>query len=409
MLFVAGAATAKEKKDKTNQPVPVKTLLKNARAAIKNNKDQNKEEKNLNDALKREGLSNEEKTEMLYTLSQLNRSINDGENMKAYLKQPYDTVKFFNTILNACQYAVTCDSIDAIPNDKGKSRLAYRSKNKDLLLRYRSNIYAGGRFFLKKNNYKASLPYFTMYYDMKDMPMMDYNMKLTTDTLLDRIALYAVVASYDSDQPRTTLRYIDRAMSGADAKIKPLLQEYKVRSYQWIKDTVNYRKQLVVGCHDYPQHDYFFLQLVDLYDSLTLYNKGIELADSMLQNVNKRPLYWHAKSIMNVRLHHWAEAAQASDSVLAMQPDNVEALYNKGISHLNMTMEFAATACYDFSRPEGLRDRQQITEGYRKAQKPFEMLRALCPDDKQKWAPALYRIYLNLNMGKEFAEIEKLL
>lgn len=409
MLLAAGSALAKEKKDKANQPVPVKTLLKNARAAIKNSKDQAKEEKNLVDALKREGLSDNEKTEMLYTLSLLNRSMNDAENLKAYLKQSYDTVRFFNTILMACQYAVQCDSIDALPNDKGKTHLTYRSKNKDMLLRYRPNIYAGGRFFLRKNNYKSALPYFTMYYDMKDMPMMDYNEKLTTDTLLGRIALYAVVASYDSEQPRTTLRYIDRALSSSDPKIKPLLQEYKVRSYQWIGDTVRYHEQLKVGCHDFPEHDYFFLKLIDAYDSLALYNKGIALADSMIEHVSKRPLYWHAKSVMNVRLHNWDEAAKASDSVLAMQPDHIDALYNKGISHLNMTSEYAATACYDYTRPECIQARQRIIDGYRKAQKPFEILRALCPDDKQKWAPALYRIYLNLNMGKEFAEIEKLL
>jgi tetratricopeptide repeat protein len=31
------------------------------------------------------------------------------------------------------------------------------------------------------------------------------------------------------------------------------------------------------------------------------------------------------------------------------------------------------------------------------------------PQDKDKWAVALYTIYLNLNMGKEFEEIDKLL
>ena len=31
------------------------------------------------------------------------------------------------------------------------------------------------------------------------------------------------------------------------------------------------------------------------------------------------------------------------------------------------------------------------------------------PDDKDRWAAALYNIYLNLNMGKEFEEIDKML
>ena len=31
------------------------------------------------------------------------------------------------------------------------------------------------------------------------------------------------------------------------------------------------------------------------------------------------------------------------------------------------------------------------------------------PDEKDKWAPSLYRIYLNLNMGRQFDEIDRLL
>ena len=39
----------------------------------------------------------------------------------------------------------------------------------------------------------------------------------------------------------------------------------------------------------------------------------------------------------------------------------------------------------------------------------MERYRELRPDEKEKWAAALYNIYLNLNMGKEFLEIDRLL
>ena len=39
----------------------------------------------------------------------------------------------------------------------------------------------------------------------------------------------------------------------------------------------------------------------------------------------------------------------------------------------------------------------------------MEMVRKLEPKNTERWAPALYRIYLNLNLGKEFDEIDKLL
>ena len=39
----------------------------------------------------------------------------------------------------------------------------------------------------------------------------------------------------------------------------------------------------------------------------------------------------------------------------------------------------------------------------------MERLRKLEPNDPARWAPALYRIYLHLNMGKEFDEIDRIL
>ena len=39
----------------------------------------------------------------------------------------------------------------------------------------------------------------------------------------------------------------------------------------------------------------------------------------------------------------------------------------------------------------------------------MEKYMKLRPEDKNRWAPLLYRIYLSLNMGKKFSEIDALL
>ena len=75
----------------------------------------------------------------------------DGENLKAYLKQKYDTATYFNTLLSATDYALKCDSFDVMPDQKGRVKPRYRNKTREILLKYRSNIYNGGRFYLRKN------------------------------------------------------------------------------------------------------------------------------------------------------------------------------------------------------------------------------------------------------------------
>jgi hypothetical protein len=53
--------------------------------------------------------------------------------------------------------------------------------------------------------------------------------------------------------------------------------------------------------------------------------------------------------------------------------------------------------------------KKQITKMYQQALPYMETYRKLAPQEKQKWGDALYRIYFNLNMGKQFDEIDRIL
>ncbi len=55
------------------------------------------------------------------------------------------------------------------------------------------------------------------------------------------------------------------------------------------------------------------------------------------------------------------------------------------------------------------KQQKQQQEYYLKAKPYMETYRALRPENKDKWATALYNIYLNLNLGQQFEEIDRLL
>lgn len=409
LLFSLVCMAGPEKKEKEKAPTPIKSLLKDARAAIKNKKDQAKNEQTLEQALKRKDVTNEEISDIRHTQALLNISLNDAENLKAYLKQKYDTAAYFNTLLKASQYAIKCDSTDTLPNAKGKVRNEYRVRNREILLKYRPNLYAGGRFFLRKNDYKTALPFFRTYVDMINEPCIAQTKTLPADTLLNRAFFYAAVAAYNSNQPKQALLYIDNAIAEADSIQKPNLQEYKVRSLLATGDTVAWKDELMVGCMMYSKHDFFFQTLEEMYEEQRQYDRGIELADSMLHHVQDIPLYWHVKSIMYLDKQDWDKCIEMCDSTLRRDSVHTQALYNKGISYVNRAAILAENACYDLKNPRCRKERQRIKELYNAARGPFEQYKALLPDDKKRWVPSLYRIYLNLNLGKEFNEMEKLM
>lgn len=67
------------------------------------------------------------------------------------------------------------------------------------------------------------------------------------------------------------------------------------------------------------------------------------------------------------------------------------------------------SSCKDADNPQYNIDKQKTLDLYRKARPCMEKVRKLQPEMMDRWAPALYRIYLNLNLGEEFVEIDRLL
>ena len=66
-------------------------------------------------------------------------------------------------------------------------------------------------------------------------------------------------------------------------------------------------------------------------------------------------------------------------------------------------------ACSNIKDPRFEQDRRDIRNLYAAAMPCMQKVRELQPDNIDRWAPPLYRIYLFLNKGKEFDEIDKLL
>lgn len=399
-VFAAGAA---------DKPTKVKTLLSEAKAAVKNGNNQANAEKNLMANVAREDVTKSQRAEMYFMAQELERSMNDAENLKFYLKQSYDTVKFFSTILKMHEYLLICDSIEAQPNDQGKVKYRYHKRGREIMTAYRSNLLNGGKFLLKRNKYAEAFPYFDMFIRTARSTFFLDVSEVRNDTLLPHVAYWATVSAYNANQAKASLRYINDAINGADSTLRMSLQEYKVRCYEALNDSGNWVKALREGVHLYPAHDYFFLHLIDWYSGNKQYDDAIALCDSMLQRVGDRAIYWYGQSQMYLGKEQYDSCIVAVNEALRLEPQMVDACYNKGISYLNKAVAFAETACNDIRDPKCREDRKTLQELYRNAKEPMELVRKLTPDDSKRWASPLYRIYLYLNMGDEFAEMEKIL
>ena len=77
-------------------------------------------------------------------------------NERMYLRQQQDTAALFKLALKMFGDYQSLDSVDALPDKKGRVHLKYRNSNSAFLNIYRPNLYNGGVYFLRKQNYKEA-------------------------------------------------------------------------------------------------------------------------------------------------------------------------------------------------------------------------------------------------------------
>lgn len=121
-----------------------------ARDQVKAGKDLNKAQASMEKLLK--DSANLGNKKIWVTLFDAVRKQYEQGNEKLYLKQKYDTAQLFNLGRQMFLIAQGLDSVEMVPNRKGKVDIEYRKAHAEYLKRIRPNIYNGGVWFCRRRN-----------------------------------------------------------------------------------------------------------------------------------------------------------------------------------------------------------------------------------------------------------------
>ena len=317
-------------------------------------------------------------------------------NEKFYLKQSLDTAAFFGNVNRMFTVLETLDSIDARPNKKGRVAPSYRKRHASQMDAQRSNLFNGGVFHVRKGNWKDAYKFFQTYIDCRKQPLFtgyDYNAR---DKRMPEAAYWATFSAYKQHDPELTLRYQNTAL--LDSSRAAFTLQYVAEAYLWQNDRDLYLTTLQEGFRRFPQFAYFFPRLIDEYTRLGQHEKALAAADSAIAVNDSSQLFLFAKSSALLRLERNEACIEVCQRLIQLNDSLSEVYFNAGTAHMNIAM----MASED-------NDKKTASQHYQSARTYMETYRKMSPDEKSKWAPALYRIYLNLNMGRQFDEIDELL
>lgn len=317
-------------------------------------------------------------------------------NEKMYKKEKIDTVQLFTLTKRMFTIAERLDSLDMLPDKKGKVNLQYRKANSEKLMTYRPNLFFGGAYYVRKSEFDKAFDLFETYIDCSQQLLFEAQDLMNTDTRMGEAAYWASYSGYRMNDPVKTLRYIELARRDT-AKLESTLL-YAAEAWRMLNDETQYQTILWEGFRLNPHSSYFFPRLIDSYTARGNYEQGLAVANEALKSDSLNQLFLFAKSTMQLNLGQYADCLMTSEQLINMNCEMADAYYNAGTACLNIILKM-----------DSRNHKKQIKRMYQRALPYMEAYRRLAPQEKDRWAPALYRIYFNLNMGKEFDEIDKLL
>ena len=357
----------------------------------------------------------------------IQRRRSEEEMKNAYLRKPYDTLQVYNSALNMCRYFFKCDELAQIPNEKGKIKNKYRKSNSATMLNERGNLINGGIQYYntylgseKKEDGQKALDFFGTYVDMAAHPMFEKENLLQTDTILPTIAYYAsMVAARLEDYP-SVLKYAPYARD--DKEVGKFAMELESTALKAEGDTTKWIASLQEGIRKYPDHQFFFGNLIDYYSNNNKYDEALKFADDMLAKDPNNTFYLYVKGYLYHNMYtvlREKDPGQAAASLekaiefyqktTEIDPNYAEAYSNLGLVYCLQAQDFSEKATADVNDPKYQQDQATLKTFYEKARPCYEKARQLQPEKKELWLNGLYRVYYNLQMGPEFEEIESLM
>lgn len=333
------------------------------------------------------------------------------QNRNMYLGTNPDTVKYFDHIYNIYYYGMKCDSIESVPDERGRQNYRYRRNNADIMLRYRKNLHAAGRYFFSKKDFRKAATYVDLYLSTKTLPMYKAASKPYAESEADttRMSTICVLSSYAVSDHRLAVKYLNTSLSvEADTTTKVQLHEIGSKSYAALGDTVSMLSSLRSGFSLSPRTEYFYLTLLNYYTAHNQPVDALTLTDSMLTVMPEHRDYWFVRASLCSQLD------MPSDTILAayarciqLRPDDVDSYVATGKIYLQRAQKLYSAFNLTLTDPGYLKAKAAISAEYDHACRAFESVRALNESKTELWLAELRECYYRLNKGRELKGLER--
>lgn len=329
-----------------------------------------------------------------------------AENRNMFLNTRPDTTKYFTYIYRIYEFGFSCDSLDRLPDAKGRVRPSYTTHVVSLLSAYRNNIKSAGKYYYKKNKFDDSYRFFDLYLSTLHHPLITAAKEYKADEDTLSLANLAVFSAYNASKFKQVMKYLPMAMK--DSTDYVLLCQIASKSCMELVDTLGAVAYLQEGWTTAPEQEFFYINLIDYHVERHEYIDAIHIIERQLTVEPQKRLLWYLKGKCEECIDSVDLAVGSFEKAVEIQPDDALSYSSLGGIFIDR-----ARKVYDINNNKPgtqayTKAKNAQNKIYQQAQEFLENARKYAPDNPTLWHEGLMEVYYKLNLGKELQELEKI-
>jgi Tfp pilus assembly protein PilF len=331
----------------------------------------------------------------------------NDENVK-YYNGKSDTVTMYNYLLDWFKYALKADSLQMIPNEKGKVNYEARKTMIPRVQRNLSNLINAGIFYFNhRSDFATAYKLFDQYYQMaQSEPFAELMAEdQTWKTYKDQWAYFPTLCAMSLENWENCLKYAQIAKN--DSTYGPDATELICESYANLGDTVKWLDALKEGLYKYPTREYYYGKLLNYYSNKNDMEALEKFVTDMIEVDPEKSWNYYVLGFIAQSNKNYDEAVKQYKIAVEKNPKFADAYFNLGLCIVNQALDFMdSKSNLDYRSSAFKKAQEEEKNYYREALPYFEKLRELEPDSPRKWGIGLQQCYSKLNMAKQLDEIE---
>ena len=328
---------------------------------------------------------------------------NENIDKEALMGKPSDPDKKGQLVLESYGYLVVADSLDQMPDAKGKVKPKHRKDIKKMVKEYYTyNLINYGAHLFDKLDYAGAYNAFNTYLTIPDLPLTEG--EIEKDSTYNMIMYYTAVSAANAENRPEAIRLYSKLKD----KDYETLTVYQLlcEEYQKQKDTVNYVKVLEEGIEKFPAEAWFLQNMINTYIYSGQTEKALKYLNTAIERDPTLAQYHFVGGGLQESLGDIEAAEAAYLKTIEIDPSIAGAYDALGRLHYNKAIAII-DAVY------GVRDNKIIKEEEAKALEefksalPFYKKAMELEPDQMSYKVMLRTLYYRLRMDKEYEAIDK--